>query len=270
MQNPRVRAPNRQTGAQVLARPLQESANLRASDRTAQKVRRQEQDHEYAEAQFIALGAPCRGRAATEPSGCRRPWSRSAPATYATAAPTAMCSASAVSSESERRSNSASLPADRIPNIPPPSRRPSENRTGARRSPARRAGHPHPPPTSRRNVSACSTGHPPRSPVLTSYDLLGSQGPGGAGRARTRVPHARGEKFSDPAACQPRRSVSSIEDRRRTSQPATETAHRKEATIMQADGPHPPLPATATSSPPSVQPARAAYRPSPRLPGGRR
>lgn len=38
--------------------PLQESANSPASDRTAQKIRRQEQGHQYAEAQLIALGAP--------------------------------------------------------------------------------------------------------------------------------------------------------------------------------------------------------------------
>ncbi|MGX1915686.1 FAD-dependent monooxygenase [Streptomyces phaeochromogenes] len=37
---------------------IQESANSRASDRTAQKIRRQEQGHEYAEAQLTALGAP--------------------------------------------------------------------------------------------------------------------------------------------------------------------------------------------------------------------
>ncbi|TFV30099.1 hypothetical protein E4K10_47905 [Streptomyces sp. T1317-0309] len=37
---------------------VQDSANSRASDRTAQKIRRQEQGHEYAAAQLVALGAP--------------------------------------------------------------------------------------------------------------------------------------------------------------------------------------------------------------------
>ncbi|MET9913476.1 hypothetical protein ABZZ74_43115 [Streptomyces sp. NPDC006476] len=37
---------------------VRESTNPRASDRAAQKIRRQEQGHEYAEAQLIALGAP--------------------------------------------------------------------------------------------------------------------------------------------------------------------------------------------------------------------
>ncbi|MEV6004684.1 hypothetical protein AB0M25_36960 [Streptomyces griseomycini] len=37
---------------------IQESADLHASDPAAQKVRRQEQGHQYVEARLIALGAP--------------------------------------------------------------------------------------------------------------------------------------------------------------------------------------------------------------------
>ncbi|MFE2603639.1 hypothetical protein ACFXI6_52230 [Streptomyces mirabilis] len=37
---------------------IQESANPLASERTAQKIRRQEQGHQYAQEQLIALGAP--------------------------------------------------------------------------------------------------------------------------------------------------------------------------------------------------------------------
>lgn len=44
--------------ARVQRLPLQESTNLRASDRAAQKIRRAEQGHEYAAAQLLALGAP--------------------------------------------------------------------------------------------------------------------------------------------------------------------------------------------------------------------
>ncbi|MFF2936345.1 hypothetical protein [Streptomyces mirabilis] len=35
---------------------IQESANPLASERTAQKIRRQEQGHQYAQEQLIALG----------------------------------------------------------------------------------------------------------------------------------------------------------------------------------------------------------------------
>ncbi|MGW0628482.1 hypothetical protein [Streptomyces sp. NPDC002758] len=66
-----------------------ESANLRTTARTAQKIRRREQGHEYTAAQLVALGAPRPQPGCDPPCGCATPWSRSAPATSGSAARTA-------------------------------------------------------------------------------------------------------------------------------------------------------------------------------------
>ncbi|MGW7261341.1 hypothetical protein [Streptomyces sp. NPDC054834] len=55
----RAQTPVKRQSTRELERDrIQESANLRASERAAQKIRRREQGHQYAEAQLIALGAP--------------------------------------------------------------------------------------------------------------------------------------------------------------------------------------------------------------------
>ncbi|MBB4902748.1 hypothetical protein [Streptomyces griseomycini] len=55
----RAQPPVRRLSSRGLERDrIQESADLRASDPAAQKVRRQEQGHQYVEARLIALGAP--------------------------------------------------------------------------------------------------------------------------------------------------------------------------------------------------------------------
>ncbi|QDO37990.1 hypothetical protein FNV62_07345 [Streptomyces sp. RLB3-17] len=48
---------------------IQEPANPPGSERTAQKIRRQEQGHQYAQEQVIALRAPRPRRGCDRPSG---------------------------------------------------------------------------------------------------------------------------------------------------------------------------------------------------------
>ncbi|WP_454322859.1 Mom family adenine methylcarbamoylation protein [Streptomyces ambofaciens] len=106
-------------------------------DRTAQKIRRQEQGCEYATAQLLALGAPRPRPAATGRGGCARPWRRLAPATSAIAVPTAGSSGSAVPGASGTTSGSASPPSGPTPSAPTPSTRRPERAPRHRRPPVR-------------------------------------------------------------------------------------------------------------------------------------
>ncbi len=199
-----------------------------------------------------------------------RPRTRSSPA--------ATCSGSAEAGASESRSSSAFLLEGRIPNVPTPNRRRPEGRTAPTRGdPARRQGprltdlHYLPP---EETCWLVLPHHPSSSPLLTSYDQLGSQVSGGAGSTHTRVPRSQREKISDPPLANYSNLYLVSKYRRRCSaHRPTEIAPERRSPSCRPTAParyiHPPLPAPATS-PPSAHPARAALRPSPRLPGGRR
>ncbi|MFF4733774.1 hypothetical protein ACFY3M_53145 [Streptomyces mirabilis] len=89
------------------------------NERTAQKIRRQEQGHQYAQEQLIALGAP-RPRPGCDPAIWLREAPRSAPAMSATAARIATYSGSAEPAASGRRSISACPPDTQYPKCPDP------------------------------------------------------------------------------------------------------------------------------------------------------